>query len=106
MAAERWLIIVLGVAMAFQAMGLTEEQTRYMELAERQLIDEARRGDQQTIAGLSSQVQSLSTASSSQQRGVVQGRAPDFLDTRFGKPDTFRARRRSGRRGTSSSRLT
>ena len=53
--------------MAFQAMGLSEDQTRFMELAVRQLIDEARRGDQQTIAGLHTQVQSLSAASSSQQ---------------------------------------
>ncbi len=88
MAAELWLVITLAVVMAFQAIGLTEEQTRYMELAVRGLIDEARRGGQQVIAGLTSQVQSLSTSRASKQRSAALARTPDSLDTRLGKPDT------------------
>jgi hypothetical protein len=74
--------------MAFQALGLTEDQTRVMEAAVRGLVDDARRNDQQVIAGLTTQMQLLSTASQ-QQRGAAAPRTPDFLDTRLGKPHTF-----------------
>ena len=102
MAAERWLLITIALAMAFHGIGLEEDVRSIMEAHTRAMIEEARRSDQETITRLAQQLTTMSTSS----RG---GPPPaqwqgNFLDMRLRKPEVFAGR--VGKSGTSSSEPT
>ena len=86
MAAERWLLITIALAMAFHGIGLEEDVRSIMEAHTRAMIEEARRSDQETITRLAQQLTTMSTSSRSGQPPQWQG---NFLDMRLGKPEVF-----------------
>ena len=63
MAAERWLLITIALAMAFHGIGLEEDVRSIMEAHTRAMIEEARRSDQETITRLAQQLTTMSTSS-------------------------------------------
>ncbi len=86
MAAERWLLITIALAMAFHGIGLEEDVRLIMEQHTRAMTEEARRGDQETITRLAQQLTTMSTTSRRTPTPQWQG---NFLDMGLGKPEVF-----------------
>ncbi len=95
MAEERWLTFTLTLTvgtMAFQGIGLNEEQRATMEGTVRAMIEEAQRAGSDAINRMGQQLQAVAAASSTQGRAPQTTATPwatNFLDMRPAKPETF-----------------